>query len=145
MDFSGNFSGNFTASWHPEPTTRGSFTILSSCIITLTLCVWKAVHLNLPEHESSPPERKKTNLRYWMTRWVTPQKWRKVGWLMLGILAPEMVSDAGRLITFIKTSTITLLHIGLCDVHVLFFSFSLPFPPVSSQCIKYCCQVLGKI
>lgn len=52
MNFSGNSSENLTASWHPEPTTHSSFTILSSCLITLLLCIWKAVHLNLPEHES---------------------------------------------------------------------------------------------
>lgn len=31
-----------------EPSTRGTFTLLSNCIITLSLCVWSCVHLNLP-------------------------------------------------------------------------------------------------
>jgi hypothetical protein len=38
------------------------------------LCVWTAIHLNLPEN-------KKT----------TQQYWRKLGWLVLGLLAPEIV------------------------------------------------------
>lgn len=40
---------------------------------------------------------------YWVTRWVTPQTWRKVGWLILGIFAPEMVSSS-------KTSFAMFMH-----------------------------------
>lgn len=39
--------GNITASWRPEPKYRGTYSILSSCLITMALCVWSAVHLNL--------------------------------------------------------------------------------------------------
>jgi hypothetical protein len=43
------------------------------------------VHLNIPEHINEP-ERK-----WWDPRgWVTKQQWRKVTWLILGVLAPEM-------------------------------------------------------
>jgi hypothetical protein len=62
------------AGWHPEPRTRGTFSILSSCLITMSLCIWTSLHLNLPEH-------KKEHL----------QKYRKLGWMMLGLIAPEMV------------------------------------------------------
>jgi hypothetical protein len=62
------------AGWHPEPRTRGTFSILSSCLITMSLCIWTSLHLNLPEH-------KKEHL----------QKYRKLGWMILGLIAPEMV------------------------------------------------------
>ncbi|KAH9821435.1 hypothetical protein Tdes44962_MAKER04925 [Teratosphaeria destructans] len=39
------------------------------------LCVWTAVHLNLPEHKKE-----------WQ------QKWRHLGWLLLALLAPEVVA-----------------------------------------------------
>ena len=61
--------------WKDSPTARGTFDILSSCIITLVLCVWTAVHLNV-----APPEK------YW--RFLL----RKTGWLLLALLAPEMVA-----------------------------------------------------
>lgn len=62
------------AGWHPEPKTRGTFSILSSCLITMSLCIWTSLHLNLPEH-------KKEHLH----------KYRKLGWMILGLIAPEMV------------------------------------------------------
>jgi hypothetical protein len=62
------------AAWNPEPTRRGTFGILSSCLITMSLCIWTAVHLNLPEHKKESEQVK-----------------RKVWWLLLGLLAPELV------------------------------------------------------
>jgi hypothetical protein len=59
--------------WHSEPTYRGTFSILSSCLITMSLCIWTAVHLNLPDHNEGP-------------LWA-----RKTLWLFLGLLAPEVV------------------------------------------------------
>jgi hypothetical protein len=70
--------GNTTAlpptQWHPEPQFRGTFSILSSCLITMSLCIWTSLHLNVPEH-------RKEHL----------QKYRKLGWMVLGLLAPELV------------------------------------------------------
>jgi hypothetical protein len=78
---------NRTASWEPPPSKRGSFQILSSCLITLGLCIWTALHLNVPEHDNGPKRSS------WDPRgWIGKQQWRKVGWLVLGMLAPEMVS-----------------------------------------------------
>lgn len=68
-------NGTDVVHWRASPTVRGTFDILSSCIITMLLCVWTAVHLNIP-----PPEN-----------WWKP-KLRKVGWLVLALLAPEMVA-----------------------------------------------------
>ena len=68
-----------TTSWVPNPTTRGTSNILQSCLITISLCVWTAVHLNIPEHD------KPTFLA------ITYQTWRKLGWLIVGLFAPEML------------------------------------------------------
>ncbi|KAE9392714.1 hypothetical protein BT96DRAFT_830269, partial [Gymnopus androsaceus JB14] len=35
--------------WKPEPNSRGSFSIISSCVLTLVLCVWTSVHPNAGE------------------------------------------------------------------------------------------------
>ncbi|KUJ16290.1 uncharacterized protein LY89DRAFT_719043 [Mollisia scopiformis] len=69
---------NDTVSWHPEATTRGTYTLPSSCLITTALCVHTAVHLNIAGYN----ERK--------ILWINTQTWRKLGWLVLGLLAPEM-------------------------------------------------------
>lgn len=71
------FGGNTTLpqlNWQAEPQTRGSWNILSSCILTLGLCLWTALHLNIPQYRSEGK-----------------QKWRKLGWLLVGLIAPEMV------------------------------------------------------
>lgn len=71
----GNVTTNRTSAWAPEPTVRGTWGILSSCIITISLCIWTAVHLNIPEHHKTKQ-----------------QIWRKLKWLIIGLLAPEMVA-----------------------------------------------------
>ena len=63
--------------WQPNASTRGTTDILSTCLITLGLCLWSALHLNIPQHGKS-----------------SQQKWYKCGWLVLGLLAPEMVAFA---------------------------------------------------
>ena len=60
--------------WQDGPNTRGTWDIISSCVITLCLCLWTALHLNIPEHHGT-----------------ISQRWRKLGWLFIGLLAPEMV------------------------------------------------------
>lgn len=77
MTLSALFFGNGTeiVHWKDGPTTRGTFDIVSSCVITLILCAWTAVHLNIaPPGESWRPMLRKT------------------GWLLLALLAPEMVA-----------------------------------------------------
>lgn len=70
----GNSSILPPVNWQSEPTTRGTWNVLSSSIMTLGLCLWTALHLNIPEYGRE-----------------SNQKWLKVGWLVLGLLAPEMV------------------------------------------------------
>ena len=71
----GNASTSRPATWKPEPYERGTFGILSTCIITLGLCVWTAIHLNVPARNGQ-----------------LQQFLRKVAWMVFGFLAPELVS-----------------------------------------------------
>ncbi|KAK3313239.1 hypothetical protein B0H66DRAFT_578353 [Apodospora peruviana] len=64
-----------TTSWQPEPNGRGTFSLVFSCIVTLTLCVWSALHLNVPAEN--------TSLR---KRFI-----EKTKWVLYGIFAPELV------------------------------------------------------
>ncbi|KAK0642086.1 hypothetical protein B0T16DRAFT_224874 [Cercophora newfieldiana] len=61
--------------WRPEPEGRGTWGILSTCILTLSLCIWSSLHLNIPEHGKA--ER---------------QLWRKTRWLLIGLFAPEIIA-----------------------------------------------------
>ena len=67
---------NGTARWEPDPSNgRGTWTILVSCIITLTLCVYTSLHLNIPAHKS--------------TRGVIFGM--KAKYVTFGLLAPELI------------------------------------------------------
>ncbi|KAK0743457.1 hypothetical protein B0T18DRAFT_185082 [Schizothecium vesticola] len=61
--------------WVQEPDGRGTFGILKSCVITLVLCVYAALHLNIPPANSSQ-------------RFLF---WRKTKWILVSIFAPEIV------------------------------------------------------
>jgi hypothetical protein len=63
------------AGWVPDPDGRGTLDIISSCVITFILCVWCALHLNVP-----PPGAK--------SGWFALEKAK---WVLLGIFAPELV------------------------------------------------------
>ena len=67
---------NGTAQWQPDPSNgRGTWSILSTCIITLGLCVYTALHLNIPAH--------KTGLGSIIGM--------KVKYVLFGLLAPELI------------------------------------------------------
>ena len=67
---------NGTAQWMADPSNgRGTWTILSTCIITLSLSVFTALHLNIPAHKSSDAQN------YGM----------KVKYVFYGLLAPELI------------------------------------------------------
>ena len=67
---------NGTSKWVPDPSnSRGTWTILSSCIITLTLCVYTSLHLNVPAHRST----------------VKSTIFMKAKYVIFGLLAPELI------------------------------------------------------
>lgn len=70
----GNVTSNSTHPFTPEPNGRGTWSLLSSCVVTIALCAWVALHLNVPEHGTTD--------RQWL---------RKTKWLTIGLAAPEMV------------------------------------------------------
>ena len=61
--------------WVDDPDGRGTFTIASSCVLTLSLCVYTSIHLNVRPH-------RKTELQSWI---------ETTKWVIFGILAPELV------------------------------------------------------
>jgi hypothetical protein len=61
--------------WMADPQTRGTLSLLISCVITLLLCIWTSLHLNIPEPDESPASR--------LTR--------KLKWMAMALLAPELV------------------------------------------------------
>lgn len=64
-----------TVGYVPEPNGRGTWGLISSCVLTLVLCVWSALHLNIPApHEPV--------LRTFL---------KNVCWIVTGIYAPELV------------------------------------------------------
>ena len=75
FDIFGNGTIPPPVNWEPDASTRGTADILSTCLITLGLCLWSALHLSIPQHGKS-----------------SQQKWYKCGWLVLGLFAPELVA-----------------------------------------------------
>lgn len=60
-------------SWKPEPTFRGTWDIIITCLSTLIFCVWSAVHIDIPKNPK------------------TRTLWPNLGWLLVGLLAPELL------------------------------------------------------
>ncbi|GJE96390.1 hypothetical protein PsYK624_125860 [Phanerochaete sordida] len=60
-------------SWRPDPTFRGTWGIVSTCLSTLVICVWNAIHFNVPHRD---------------------RKWsfvHKLPWLFVALFAPDAV------------------------------------------------------
>lgn len=66
---------NVTIKWQSEPEFRGTFTILSTCLITLALSVWSAVHLNVPGNPKSFSEA----------------FLRRLAWISCSLFIPELL------------------------------------------------------
>jgi len=69
--------------WVAEPDGRGSFTILMLCTVTIGLCVWTALHLNV---EPISLHRGNDDLE------PPPNVIGKCLWAFIALVAPEMVS-----------------------------------------------------
>lgn len=61
--------------WVAEPRTRGTMGLLYSCLFTMFICTWSALHMNVPADTDS---RATIVLR-------------KLKWMAVGILAPEYI------------------------------------------------------
>ncbi|KAF8252537.1 hypothetical protein K440DRAFT_631337 [Wilcoxina mikolae CBS 423.85] len=62
--------------WVSGPRTRGTFQILYSCMFTLGLCVYTAIHLNVPLSDD------KSQVSYYL---------RKAKWVLVALFGPEVV------------------------------------------------------
>lgn len=71
------------AAWHSGPNGRGTLNIIETSVITTGLCVWTAVHMNISEEEIG--RKKNVILR------LLEKSSLRVGWVLIGLLAPEMV------------------------------------------------------
>lgn len=60
--------------WVDSPNTRGTADIIWPCVSTITLCLYTMLHLNIPAKDDS----------------ATTQCLRKLRWLVLSLLAPEL-------------------------------------------------------
>lgn len=74
MNNSGSTNSS-TVSWVKSPEGRGTLDLVVSCIVTFTLCVWSALHLNVPPIKSTPLQL----------------AIEKTIWVLYGIFAPELV------------------------------------------------------
>lgn len=84
----------------PQPDFRGTFSILTTCFVTLALCTWKIVHLNLP---GTCPDASLPWTSWWKSGTTKSMKHRlihifgghqvarQLGWLVIGLFAPELV------------------------------------------------------
>ncbi|KAK3317033.1 hypothetical protein B0H66DRAFT_452238, partial [Apodospora peruviana] len=60
--------------WVPNPTTRGTASITYTCLVTISLCVYTAVHLNIPAKGTT----------------AFGNSIRKAKWVVIGIFAPQL-------------------------------------------------------
>ncbi|KAJ4465514.1 hypothetical protein C8J55DRAFT_440985 [Lentinula edodes] len=63
---------NPPVNWQPDPDFRGTFNIVSTCLTTLLLCLWSAVHVDVPSHSGK-----------------CRGLWVRVGWISVGLVTPE--------------------------------------------------------
>lgn len=70
-----NEAGAQTVSWVSDPNGRGTVSLVETCVLTLSLCVWSAIHLNIPGSGETSWSRRLRNLK----------------WIAVGIFGPELV------------------------------------------------------
>jgi hypothetical protein len=85
---------NFAPIWVSEPLMRGTWRILYSCLFTLTLCVYTAIHLNIPKPRET----------------VLEMIWRKTKWVLTAIFAPEAVLYAAYAQWYVAKNTASHLN-----------------------------------
>jgi hypothetical protein len=66
---------DIVTSWVSSPNQRGTCDILYSCVVTITLCIFTVLHLNIPAYRE----------KHWK------QYRRKFKWMFIAIIVPEFV------------------------------------------------------
>lgn len=62
-------------SWESGPNTRGTMSLVSSCVVTIFACTATVLHLNVPGYKDSTSQR----------------MWRRIKWTAINILFPEFI------------------------------------------------------
>jgi len=68
---------NLKQGWTPQPEGRGALDILWSCLITMVLCSWSTLCMNMPG-----PSESRTQIL-----------WRRLALTALGFLCPELIFE----------------------------------------------------
>lgn len=66
---------NNTVGWETGPKSRGTLSLLWSCMATIFACTWTVLHLNVPGHNDG----------------LLQKTGRKVKWMAINILFPELL------------------------------------------------------
>src|SRR5579859_7524043 len=69
-------AGESRQGWQDEPDGRGTISLVWSCLTTLFICVWAALHNNVPSKDDG-------DFTYFF---------RKLKWTFVSIIAPEIVT-----------------------------------------------------
>ncbi len=78
--------------WVSPPGGRSTWGILWSCFTVFLICSWKCTHLNLPSpRESCAGWRRWRGLPVWPSAALARKWWRKLLWMSMMALAPEVV------------------------------------------------------
>lgn len=75
MSTSGNDTATKLVGYVNEPDGRGTPSLIVSCLLTLVLCVWSALHLNVPSQHATRLDIFLLSLR----------------WIVAGLYSPELV------------------------------------------------------
>lgn len=101
---------NEAARWVDSPNERGTFNIISNCILTLVLCVWTSIHLNIPAIQDRASPGRLPNV-YREEKVDVPFSWKKIKYVILALIMPEVVS----LISLEKPANPNLQVTGRCS------------------------------
>ncbi|KAN0076542.1 hypothetical protein V8E54_006684 [Elaphomyces granulatus] len=96
--------------WISEPSGRGTASVLYTCLITIFLCIWSAMHINIPERNKSKME----NFFY------------KVEIAVLAIIAPEAVFTNAIIEYFFIREVLDELPASFSEVRMIYLSFLSP-------------------
>ncbi|KAK0390064.1 hypothetical protein NLU13_3637 [Sarocladium strictum] len=80
------------ARWVSSPDERGTFNVLSDCILTLVLCVWTAIHLNIPKAREAGGSSRKRHRDVAEDDDGPSFLWKKVKYVVLALIMPEVVA-----------------------------------------------------
>lgn len=91
-------SQQYEPKWVGGPRTRGTLGLVFSCVITLFLCVWTTVHVNIepPENKYNPTLVRMIRIRRLrenrtLLKLLAKRVVRKLGWSFVTLLVPEGV------------------------------------------------------